>query len=338
MFPNTTNAISMKPVEIQDAPCVKGRNYFKPFKYPWAFELAMKHEKIHWVPTEVSLGNDVSDWNANLTADEKNLLTQLFRFFTQADVDVLQGYAGKFLPTFYRTPELAAALSSIAAREMVHVWGYSYLLETVGMPETEYKAFLSYAEMAEKEEFVLSFDCDTPENVAKTLAVYGAFTEGLQLFSSFAILMNFPRFRKMQGMGKIIEWSIRDENLHVEVITNLYKTWLEENPQIDRVKLEAEIYDICQKMVELEDHFIDLAFGVGKIEGLTKEEVKQYIRNIADKRLAQLNMAPIYNVPNPLEDWLDLLLYGAKKTNFFENRETKYSRGAIQFDEENTEW
>lgn len=327
-----------KTVTIYDAPSVKGRNYFKPFDYEWAWKLASDHEKIHWLPTEVSLSADVVDWSKNLTVGEKELLTQLFRFFTQADVDVLQGYAGKFLPLFYRTPELAAAFSSVAAREMVHVWGYSHLLETVGIPETEYKAFLSYAEMAEKEEYITSFDCDTPENVAKTLAVYGAFTEGLQLFSSFAILMNFPRFNKMKGTGKIVEWSIRDENLHVELCTSMYKVWLKENPQIDKEKLNTEIIEICQKMVELEDHFIDLAFGVSEIQGITKDDIKLYIRNIADIRLGQLGIDPIYNVDNPLADWLDIMIYGSNKTNFFENRVTDYTRGALVFDDANMEW
>lgn len=327
-------AIKQKPeVRLEDTPMVQGRTYFKPFQYPFAWDIAVRHEQIHWLPTEASLGSDIGDWEKNLTPDEKALLTQLFRFFTQADVGVLKGYAGKFLPLFWRTPELAAALGSVAGRETVHVWGYSHLLETVGFPEVEYQAFLEYEEMMEKEEFVTSFNCDTPENVAKSLAVYGAFTEGLQLFSSFAILMNFPRFNKMKGMGKIVEWSIRDENLHVELLTKMYRAWLDENPQIDKEKMEADIINICRRMVELEDAFIDLAFGVGKIEGLTKEDTKQYIRNIADIRLGQLGIDPIYNVDNPLSDWLDIMIYGSNKTNFFENRVTEYSRGTMVFDE-----
>jgi len=330
---NIVSILKEKEVTVNDAPCVIGRNYFKPFKYPQAWEMAVKHEQVHWLPTEVSLNSDVADWSHNLTKDEKEMLTQLFRFFTQADVDVLQGYAGKFLPLFWRTPELSAVLSSIASREMVHVWAYSHLLETVGFPETEYKAFLDYEAMAEKEEFVTSHNCDTPENVAKTLAVYGAFTEGLQLFSSFAILMNFPRFNKMKGMGKIVEWSIRDENIHVELMTTLYKIWMDENPQIDKDKLEEEIIEICKKMVTLEDAFIDLAFGVGEIEGLTKEDTKLYIRNIADIRLGQLGIAPIFNADNPLSEWLDIMIYGSNKTNFFENRVTEYSRGTLVLDD-----
>jgi len=316
---------------------LKGRDYYKPFQYPWAAELAMKHEKIHWLPTEVSLSEDLMDWATKLSDEERHLLTQLFRFFTQADVDVMGAYAGEFLPTFRKHPELAGMFASIAAREWVHTWGYSLLLETVGMPETEYQAFQEYEEMAEKHDFVHSFDCSTPEGVAKTLAVYGAFTEGLQLFSTFAILMNFPRFGKMKGMGKIVEWSIRDEACHIEACIGMYHAWLEENPQIDRPLLEKELVDICKKMVDLEYKFIDLSFGeVSNIEGLSKDEMKQYIQNMADVRLKQLGLDPIYGVENPL-DWLDVLIYGEAKTSFFENKETKYSKGAIQQTKE-VEW
>lgn len=315
---------------------VKGRHVYKPFSYPELFELAIKHEKMHWLPTEVSLNEDVVDWKDKLTDDERNLLTQLFRFFTQADVGVLQGYAGKLLPLFWRTPEAAAVLSSIAAREMVHTWAYSLLLETIGMDVVEYQAFLEYEEMADKDAYVTSFNCDTPENIAKTLAVYGAFTEGLQLFSSFAILMNFARFNKMKGMGKIVEWSIRDEDVHVETCITLYKIWMNENPQLDKTKMEQDLRDICLRMVELEDAFIDLAFGVSEIQGLDKEDVKQYVRSIANFRLQQLGLEDwelFPNTTNPLAEWLDPLIYGSRHTNFFENRVTDYARGAIEFDD-----
>lgn len=321
--------------------CIEGREYFKPFDYPKMFQIAMEHEQIHWVPTEISLADDVVDWEYNLTEDEKNLLMNLFRFFTQADVGVLQGYAGKFLPLFWKTPEIAAACGSIAAREMVHVWGYSLLLETIGMDEGEYKAFLDIEAMYEKEDFVNSFNCDTPEDTAKTLAVYGAFVEGIQLFSSFAILMNFPRFNKMKGMGKVVEWSIRDEAKHVEFCVEMYHIWLKENPQINREKLEQEIVEICQKMVYLEDEFIDLVFAsCSDINGLDPEDVKKYIRSIADYRLTQLGLNKIYNVENPLAEWLDPLIYGSRHTSFFENRVTEYARGSIEFNEldEDNDW
>jgi len=170
----------------------------------------------------------------------------------------------------------------------------------------------------------------TPEDIAKTLAVFGAFTEGLQLFASFAILLNFPRFNKMKGMGQIVTWSARDESLHTNSVIKLFHTFIEENPQVWTDDLRRELYRACDTIVAHEDAFIDLAFELGEVEGLSGDEVKQYIRYIADRRLNQLGLQPIYNTDrNPLP-WLEEMLNGVEHTNFFENRSTEYSRAATQ--------
>jgi ribonucleoside-diphosphate reductase beta chain len=172
------------------------------------------------------------------------------------------------------------------------------------------------------------FGVDTKEDIAITLAVFGAFTEGLQLFASFAILLNFPRFNKMKGMGQIVTWSVRDETLHTNSIITLFKTFITENPEVWTEKLRSELYEACATIVHFEDAFIDLAFEVGGVEGLTAREVKQYIRYIADRRLLQLGLKEIYLVEkNPL-GWLDEILNAVEHVNFFENRATEYSRAS----------
>jgi ribonucleoside-diphosphate reductase beta chain len=171
---------------------------------------------------------------------------------------------------------------------------------------------------------------DTKEDIAKTLAVFGAFTEGLQLFASFAILLNFQRFNKMKGMGQIVTWSVRDESLHTSSIIQLFRTFISENPEIWTEELQREIYVACSTIVDHEEAFIELAFEMGAVEGLEAGEVEQYIRYIADRRLAQLGLQPMYHIEkNPLP-WLDEILNGVEHANFFENRATEYSRAATQ--------
>ena len=163
-----------------------------------------------------------------------------------------------------------------------------------------------------------------------TMAVFSAFTEGLQLFASFAILLNFPRFNKMKGMGQIVTWSVRDETLHCNSMIRLFKDFIKEEPQIWNDKLKNEIYDACKTIVHHEDAFIDLAFQMGSLEGLTAEEVKQYIRFIGNRRLEQLGLNPIYDVKkNPLT-WLDTMLNGVEHMNFFEGRATEYSKASTK--------
>ena len=286
-------------------------------------------QRVHWLPEEVPLADDVKDWHNKMTAEERNLLTQIFRFFTQSDIEVANCYMKQYSRVFEPT-EVQMMLAAFSNMETVHIAAYSHLLDTIGMPETEYQAFLHYKEMKDKVDYLHKFDVSTKENIAQTLAVFGAFTEGLQLFASFAILMNFPRFNKMKGMGQIISWSVRDESLHTESIIKLFRTFISENPEIWTEEFQRSLYVTCSEMVEHEDAFIDLAFELGGVEGLAGSEVKQYIRYIADRRLTQLGLQPIYRLEkNPLP-WMDEMLNGMEHTNFFENRSTEYSKAATQ--------
>ncbi len=300
---------------------------YKPFHYPWAYEAWHIQQKIHWLPEEVQLADDIQDWKKNLSPGEKHLLTQIFRFFTQADIEVNNCYMKHYAKVFQPT-EVQMMLAAFSNMETVHIAAYSYLLDTIGMPETEYMAFLKYKEMKDKYDYMHKFNTDSPRDIAITLAVFGAFTEGLQLFSSFAILLNFQRFNKMKGMGQIVTWSVRDETLHTNSIIRLFKTFIQENPEVWDEELRSTLYEACATIVHFEDAFIELAFEVGDIEGLTARQVKQYIRYIADRRLMQLGLKEIYMADhNPLP-WLDEILNGVEHANFFENRVTEYAKAA----------
>ena len=178
------------------------REYYKPFNYPWAFEHYKSQQHMHWLPDEVNLADDLRDYREKLTEGNKLLLTQIFRFFTQADVDVCCGYAKHYLPTF-KQPEVRMMLSAFAAMEAVHQEAYSTLLETLGFPEEEYQMFMDVQEMADKHDYLSNFNMDSKKDIAKTVAVYSGFTEGVQLFSSFAILLNFPRHNLMKNISTI---------------------------------------------------------------------------------------------------------------------------------------
>ena len=302
---------------------------YKPFRYPWCYDAWLTQQRVHWIPEEVPLADDVKDWHHKLSMEERHTLTQIFRFFTQADIEVNNCYMKHYTKVFKPT-EVQMMLAAFSNIETVHIAAYSYLLDTIGMPETEYEAFLHYKEMKAKYDYMQGFNIDSKQDIAKTLAVFGGFTEGLQLFASFAILLNFPRFNKMKGMGQIVSWSVRDESLHTESIIKLFRTFVSENPEIWTDELQREIYVACSTVVEHEDAFISLAFELGGVEGLNAPEVKEYIRYIADRRLIQLGLQPIFRIDaNPLP-WLDEILNGVEHTNFFENRATEYSKAATK--------
>ena len=309
------------------------RTSFKPFAYPWAYEKWLQHEQSHWLHTEVPMLEDVKDWKNKLTQEEKNFLTHIFRFFTQGDIDVAGGYVKNYLP-YFPQPEVRMMLLGFAAREALHIAAYSHLIETLGMPDTTYSEFLEYEAMREKHNYVLDISSQNGDaaSTATHIAVFSAFTEGMQLFSSFIMLLNFARQGKMRGMGQIITWSIVDETQHAESMIKLFRSYIEENKEIWNDDLKSRIYTIAERMVELEDKFIDLAFDMGGISSLTSEEVKTYIRYIADRRLISLGLKGVFKVKkNPLQ-WVESMINAPTHTNFFENRATDYSKGALSGD------
>jgi ribonucleoside-diphosphate reductase beta chain len=306
------------------------RQSFKPFNYPWAYDAWLQHEQSHWMHTEVPLIEDVKDWKNKLDASQKHFLTNIFRFFTQGDIDVAGGYVNNYLP-YFPQPEVRMMLLGFAAREALHIAAYSHLIETLGLPESMYNQFMEYQQMRDKHDYILNISKqdNNKENIALNIAVFSAFTEGMQLFSSFIMLLNFPRHGVMRGMGQIITWSIVDETQHCDSMIKLFRTYVEENREIWNDELKGRIYTVAEKMVELEDKFIDLSFEMGPMENLTSDDVKIYIRYITDRRLISLGLKGIYKVKkNPLP-WVESMINAPVHTNFFENRATDYAKGAL---------
>ncbi len=316
------------PVEMV-SPLFKPNPIYKPFRYPWAFEAWQTQQRLHWLPDEVPMADDVKDWNKNLLPSEKNLLTQIFRFFTQMDIGVNNCYM-QYYGRIFHPVEIRMMMSAFSNIETIHIQGYAYLLETLGIPEIEYQAFLKYKAMSDKWDYMQEFGGESLQDIAMSLAMFSGFGEGIQLFASFVMLMNFPRFNKMKGMGQIVSWSIRDETLHIHSMTHLFRTLIAEHPFLWTEALHKKIHMVCDKVVSLEDVFIDLAFEMGPIEGLTAEDTKRYIRYIANRRLGQLGADPLYDIQEDPLPWMEEMTSAIEFTNFFENRATEYSKAATR--------
>lgn len=302
---------------------------YKPFKHNWAIELAKQHEGLHWIEEEATLGDDVVQWNNKLTANEKSLITNILKLFTTSDVVVGSCYADYFIPVF-KNNEVRSMLLSFAAREGIHQRAYALLNDTLGLPEEYYNAFTEYKELSDKVEMMQQLNTSTQRGIAVSLA-QEVISEGVSLFSAFAMLMNFSRYGKMTGMNTIVEWSIRDETLHADGLSRLFREYCDEHPRIVTNEFKKEIYERFSTAVDLEDKVIDLAFEMGAVEGLTASEVKQYIRFIADRRLNDLGLKAIWNIEkNPLP-WMEYLL-GNSHTNFFEQRVTDYNAAGLTGD------
>lgn len=391
---------------------LKGRSYYKPFRYPEFYDRWKIHERSHWLPTEITMHEDINDWKTKLKENEKQFLINIFRFFTQGDVDVAGAYCTEYLPHFSQTPEIAMFLCSVAAREAIHIDAYSYLIETLGMPDSTYKEFLDYKEMSDKQEYIKKFQTKNYNNlnnikslilnftvsfvislivlftfkdiyfsnniiltiqliflllfvcswiniflynryqsklkkhIAGGIALFSGFTEGMQLFSSFTMLLSFPMNGLMKGMGQIVTWSIVDETQHTDGMISLFKLFVNENSDckckkifnikifgcscINKQTLESNVYKIAKEMVILEDNFINLAYKEysenDEFMNISKTNLKKYIRFIANKRLETMGYNKIFNQKiNPLPEF-EVMINAPINTNFFENRPTDYAK------------
>lgn len=301
---------------------------YKPFHYPLAVDITIAHEKIHWVEQEVELADDVEDWKSGrLTPEEKHFITQVLRLFTASDVAVGGYYYDHLIPVLQNN-QVRVMLGSFAAREGTHQRAYSLIQETLGLPESEYHAFLEVAAMAEKAEHMVDADTSTVPGLLRALAK-GICNEGISLFSSFAMLLSFQMDGKMRGMGKAVEWSQRDETVHVEGLAYVFASLAADMPEHITPELKLTIYDMVRKTVELEDAFIDTAFEMGGIKRVTAAEVKSYIRYIADRRLVQIGLKENWAIAdNPLP-WVDTIVGAVDHTNFFEGKVTEYEAGSL---------
>lgn len=292
---------------------------YKPFVYPQAEEFRQTSENMHWITDESDLTQDVLDFK-KASEEEKGFIKNILSIFTQSDFNVAKGYLP--LINYIKNNEVRGMLTSFMCREFEHQRGYAHLNESLGLPDSYFSDFLEHRETAEKNSYMQ--DDIYKFNFGLSLA-RGILLEGISLFGSFIMLKNFERVGKYLGVCQINDWSLKDESLHVEGNSWLFRTWCKENPLEVNDNFKRHIYSMAREIVELEKNFIDFAFGTYTPPKLDKEDVKRYIEYIADRRLIQLGLKANYNIDsNPLP-WFDEITNGSNLQNFFEGRVTEYS-------------
>lgn len=313
------------------------RPAYKPFNYPWAFSYYELQNKRHWLPSEVSLNNDCSQWHAELTDKEKHILTQTQLYLANADSDVASAYCDKYLPNL-KYPEVRQMLLSFAAMEAIHQHSYSLTFDQLGFSESQYGDFLKIPEMREKHEFITRQRTENLTDIQKFLldiAICSAFGEGVQLFSAFVILLSFQERGLMNGLGTLTGFIARDEDLHCRGMLEIFNTIVQEHPEAMTPELVTEIGSAAVKAYLLEEHFIELVFSLGELPNLEKDNVKKYIKLLLDKRLLMMDKNPLFHTAEDLElnydilnpfPWMNDILNGNVHENFFEVRPTSYNK------------
>ena len=303
------------------------RHYYKPFEYPQAFEYYKNQHRAHWLADEVPLASDLNDWRLNLNGSEKNLIGNILKSFAQTEVYVNDYWSSK-ISQWFPKPEVVAMASAFGAFEAIHAEAYARLNDELGLDN--FQAFMEDKASRNKIERLLETPSDTIEEKALALAIFSAFTEGVNLFSSFAILMSFQLRNMLKGTGQIVEWSVRDESLHSTAGCWLFRTLMQESPELDTVEMRNNVIEACNISVKLEFDFIDKAFEMGEIEGLNKDQLKNFIKARANDKMKELGYNPVYNDIDPAllkqMEWFSHLTSGKTHQDFFANRVTDYSK------------
>lgn len=302
---------------------------FGPFEYNQAYEYWLRQQQAHWLHTEIPMGGDIQDWNKTMSESEQRVIGNTLKGFTQTEVVVGNDYWLGKVHKWFPKPEIQMMAASFGNMETIHAKGYAYLNESLGLED--YEAFLQDEASKAKIDHLVEVKGNSLKDIARSLAIFSAFAEGVQLFSSFAILMHFSRMNKMKGVGQIVAFSVRDESLHSEAGCWLFRQLVAENPDVMDDKLKSDIYEAARAAVKLEDDFIDKVFELGPIENLDPKDLKAFIRHRANTKLADLGLKS--NWKNIDADsltrmeWFDYLTTGVEHQDFFANRVTTYSKG-----------
>jgi ribonucleoside-diphosphate reductase beta chain len=311
----------------------KTREVFKPFEYPKAHEFWEKQQNNHWLPSEVSMSKDIQDWKNELTESERKVLGNVLNSFTQTEIHVNEYWSTK-VSKWFPKPEIQLMCSAFASMESIHQVGYAYLNDTLGLDD--YSAFMEDPTAVSKLDYLKTVKGNSKTDIARSLAIFSAFTEGVNLFSSFAILTGLSRYNLLMGLKNIVAWSQLDEQLHSQAGCWLFNTFIKENPQIFTDELKKDLYDAARLAVQLEDDFIDQSFSLGVVRGLDPKDLKQYIRHRANSKLYEIGLKA--NWKNIDQDalarmeWFNNLSGGISNVDFFSSRETQYSKVNFNID------
>jgi len=314
------------------------RVVYKPFEYPVAHDYWMKQQQAHWLHTEVPMMSDVNDWKQNLNDTEKNIIGSILKGFAQTET-VVNDYWSGLVTRWFRKPEIIKMAVTFGSFETIHAEAYSLLNEELGLDN--FSEFLEdEATMAKIENLMNVRDNmdGTPDwtERAKSLAIFSAFTEGVNLFSSFAVLLSFKLRNLLKGVGQIVEWSIRDESLHSNAGCWMFRELMKENPKLNTPELKEDIRQAALLSLKLELDFIDKVYEMGDLEGCSKYDLVSFIKHRTNTKMADLGYDPVVNDIDAESikrmKWFDSLSAGKQHTDFFANRVTNYSKGAQKWD------
>ncbi|PKO44034.1 MAG: ribonucleotide-diphosphate reductase subunit beta [Betaproteobacteria bacterium HGW-Betaproteobacteria-3] len=321
-------------------------NQLVPFKYKWAWEKYLATCANHWMPQEVNMTRDIALWKDpnGLTEDERRIIKRNLGFFVTADSLA----ANNIVLGTYRhitAPECRQFLLRQAFEEAIHTHAYQYIVESLGLDESEiFNAYNEIQSIREKDQFLIPFieaisdpnfrtgTHETDQTLLKSLIVFACLMEGLFFYVGFTQILALGRQNKMTGAAEQYQYILRDESMHCNFGIDLINQLKLENPHLWTAEFKAEIKALFAKAVELEYKYAEDTMPRGVL-GMNASMFKGYLRYIANRRATQIGLETLFpNEENPFP-WMSEMIDLKKERNFFETRVIEYqSGGALSWD------
>jgi ribonucleoside-diphosphate reductase beta chain len=321
--------IPMEYLDVTSIPGVASENIltesrvYKPFRYEFGYRMYEMQNNLHWMQDKISMDEDIVQFG-RLPDQQREVLEDIFPMFVKNDMVAEDFWAGKYQRIF-KPHEIQMGIGAAVNMEAIHKSAYAYLLDSLAFPVGRYSDFLTHQEATDKLDYTTGFHMTSLYETLASIFMFGAMTEGVQLYGNFAVMMSFPHRNLMKGMGQVVTWSVRDESLHCGFAAQLWKhTLLEFGHLIDIKALFTWCQKIAHRVYQNEVGFATLIFRRGPLPDMTFEQHCQYMRHLIDSRLKSYGIAPIFGEPETPYDFLTSLLSGVEYANFFEQRATEY--------------
>ena len=299
---------------------------YKPFEYPEYYtEGWLKQAQAFWLHTEISMQSDIKDWKENLNEKEKNLVGNILLGFAQTECAV-SDYWTQNVVSWFPKHEIKQMAMMFGSQETVHAVAYSYLNETLKLED--YEAFLHEPATSARFDNLVAYSGNDSVGIAKSLAVFSAFAEGVSLYSAFAVLYSFQLRNLLKGIGQQMKWSVRDESLHSKMGCQLFNHMCQEYPELKQ-EVYQDVLQAADMMRQMEHKFIDKMFEMGELENLSSSDLKEFIKARTNTKLVELGYESIFEYDKDAVerlDWFYQLSGGVTHTDFFAVRPTDYSK------------
>jgi ribonucleoside-diphosphate reductase beta chain len=340
---------STRRVKAADKRIINGQtdvNQLVPFKYKWAWEKYLATCANHWMPQEINMSRDIALWKDpnGLSEDERRIIKRNLGFFVTADSLA----ANNIVLGTYRhitAPECRQFLLRQAFEEAIHTHAYQYIVESLGLDESEiFNAYNEVPSIRDKDEFLLPFiaeimdpnfrtgTLEADQKLLKSLIVFACLMEGLFFYVGFTQILALGRQNKMTGAAEQYQYILRDESMHCNFGIDLINQIKLENPQLWTSEFKDEIKALFMHAVELEYRYAEDTMPRGVL-GLNASMFKGYLRFIANRRATQIGLDELFpHEENPFP-WMSEMIDLKKERNFFETRVIEYqSGGALSWD------